>query len=192
MTMHDGYSGHDGLGNPAQEEPPPALGTNSPPLHALALTPGDCATFYRRYADMADLEDAVALLEDLESEGRRLKLRDENRKLARQTVESVLAGRLGEGEAIPAPSGRFAYLGEVADGKATVNQEAAQEYAYRLSEAGLAPRIVTKYPTVTDIRDAVRKRRIPRDVARAVLIMPPKRAGIRWMTPEGDVEGDDL
>ena len=99
----------------------------------------------------------------------------------RDRCAALMERTLGEGEAVVAPSGRIAYLDEVSDGKAGVRAEAIDEHAEHLP-THLRPRQVTRYPTVTDLRKALRERAIDRATFAAIVDEPPRRMGLRWRT----------
>lgn len=105
----------------------------------------------------------------------------ERARTMRDRCAAWLEESLGEGEAVVAPSGRIAYLDEVSDGKASVRVEAIEEFAEHLPEH-LRPRQVTRYPTVTDLRKALRERVIDRETFAQLVDEPPRRMGLRWRT----------
>jgi hypothetical protein len=101
-------------------------------------------------------------------------------KALRDSIGAALEREMGDGEAVVAPStGRVAFIGPLADGKARVREEAVNEMGRELPSY-LLPKTFTRYPTVTDIRDAVKHGELRRDQAADLIEEPPTRMGLRW------------
>lgn len=103
-------------------------------------------------------------------------------KALRDLITARMEANMGDGEAIVCPStGRVAYIGQLSDGKATVVAEAVNEMGDHLHEP-LRPRTYTRYPTVTDLRNALRSGDITRQVFDELVSQPGTRVGLRWRT----------
>lgn len=120
-------------------------------------------------------EATTALIESMER-------RIVRAKALRDQIAARMEANMGDGEAVVCPStGRVAYMGPLSDGKATVVAEAVNEMGDHLPEP-LRPRTYTRYPTVTDLRNALRSGDITRQVFDELVSQPGTRVGLRWRT----------
>lgn len=103
-------------------------------------------------------------------------------KALRDSIAARMEANMGDGEAVVCPStGRVAYMGPLSDGKATVVAEAVNEMGDHLPDT-LRPRTYTRYPTVTDLRGALKAGEITRQVFDELVDQPGTRVGLRWRT----------
>ncbi len=120
------------------------------------------------------------------------RLKDEQRRVKQKAaalhteailVEAVLMRRLGDGEAVVSDhSGRVCFKAEGPMGTAGVNKAAIDEYAADLPD-DLQPRQETRYPGVTQIRQAGKDGRLPNGIRVDDLLVPaPAGSVLRWRT----------
>ena len=141
------------------------------------MTPPDYASF--------TTEELAAEFEALKDEQRGHRRAIDRIAAEVVLVEALLMQRLGDGEAVVSPySGRVCFKGEGTAGAAQVNRDALDEMANDLP-AELWPRSELKYPGVTAIRQALKDRRITRDVHDHLLIEGEPVSVIRWRTIDG-------
>lgn len=159
-------------------------------LDTTAVTYGisDLSSTLHQRAQYLTPDELGQMHEDVLSYARKL---EEQGKLLRQcadTIDQLLTEALGPGEAVLVGN-RIAYRGELSDGSASINKAAFDELATELPDY-LRPRTITKYTTVTAVRDAQKRGDITRAQLHELLIEPPKRPGIRWHTPQETVDGE--
>jgi hypothetical protein len=137
-------------------------------------------------ADSADELAAVAaaVLEAAEQEAAAARRREAAAKLKAQQARGILEAHLGDGEAIAAPSGRFAWRDPDAPlGNAELHLPALLEAAPHLPDY-LRPVMTWKGPSVTELREADKRGELEAaGVTLAELIVEAERgAKIRWRT----------
>lgn len=137
----------------------------------------------RQLAEL-DADALAAYLEQAEEEAAAARRRERAAKLRAEAARGQLLERLGDGEAVAAPSGRMVFRDpNVALGRAVVNEQAMLEAMPRLPDY-LQPTL--KWPGVQAVRDAEARGELPAGVTAADLIAEPERgAGIRWRTVGG-------
>lgn len=145
-------------------------------------------------ADLDELrgnpEAIVASAEEWTQAAKRMAAFSEAAKVLANRAASLALATMAEGEAVEAPSGRWAYVGKVRDGRATIRPEAFIEHADQLPD-GYAPRTELRYPTVTQLRGAVKRGILPRELYRELVDSPPLVPGLRWRTLDGDDTMED-
>lgn len=135
-------------------------------------------------------EQIVEAVEALEDDAKDAAERIEKAKVARRAMLRRLAGKLGDGEVVEAPSGRIAYRTMVPAGRRSVREDAVREHADELPE-NLHIRTIEKPPTIAAIEQAVEEGRISKEIAAALIDVPERVPGIRWRTiPEDDPATD--
>lgn len=138
-------------------------------------------------AHAGDGDALAALVEHWQREADAMAYRVEAAKTLRDRATALLEQSLTAGEAVVAPSGRVAFLGRVADGKASVRPEAYDEHAETLPPH-LRPVQVTRYRSVTDLRKAAKAGDITWETFRLLVDEPGKRDGLQWRTLTPDTE----
>ena len=133
------------------------------------------------YASMSPAE-LVAEMEQVNDARHEAEAAVERAKAAADLISAHLMMKLGDGEAIVAPSGRVVFKDVGPLGSARVNQEAITEHAERLP-AELQPQVkqVTSYPSVSAVRKAAHEKRLPDGlVVDDLLVAPPSGSVLRW------------
>ncbi len=127
-------------------------------------------------------DEIAAELEALEAVTEGHKTAADRARAARGVLAHRLEATLREtGEVATAPSGRVAFSGLVAEGRATVKLEEALELADDLPD-DLRPRQEHRLPTVTALRAALKAKRIDRATYRRLVSVPRRVHGLRWRT----------
>lgn len=146
-------------------------------------------------ADLDEMRGApealVASAEQWTEQAKRMAAFSEAAKVLANRAAALALAAMGDGEAVEAPSGRWAYVGRVRDGKASIRPEAFAEHANELPQ-GFHPRTELRYPTVTQLRGAVKRGELSRELYRELVDSPPLVPGLRWRTLADDPEGDEL
>lgn len=160
-------------------------------------------------AHVAELQDVSASIERVKAEGDPAALtaalenvghiRDALKVIAEyaRAVDDAIRARMvevmGHGEVSMAPSGRFAYIDKVSDGRASVRPDAVDEHAGELPP-DLRPRevLTVKRPGVTELQRAARHGDIPWELYRLLVDEPPRVLGVRWRTMWIGAERDRL
>lgn len=124
----------------------------------------------------------AAALEEARLDAAEARRRYEARRAEAVLLEAHLLQRLGDGEAVSAPSGRVVFKAEGPIGKASPREAALLELAERLP-GDLRPHQSWSLPTVKAIRDAEAAGRLPDGVSADDLLEPaPVGSVIRWRT----------
>lgn len=132
-------------------------------------------------AETLDADGLAAEVEALAAIRKAAQATADEAKVATSIAESVMVNRLGEGEAVQAPSGRMGFRGKVSGGRRTLVEAAMVEHRDELPE-DCKPVQVWKLPTLATVDAAVKGGTIPRRLVSLIIHTPPKVDAIRWRT----------
>ena len=127
-------------------------------------------------------EELAAEYERVDDEGRTAGRTTKRVRTEKPLIEAHLIRKLGDGEAVKAPSGRYVFKDVGGLGRREVNEQAIVENAESLPESCRAVETL-KLPSIADLEAAEKRGELKNGLTVADLVDdPPEGSVLRWRT----------